>query len=457
MKNVDLEIKRMLGLLESKMGNVKTIISEQETSDEINFTEPEKWLNWVEKSGCLAGKPGFDKLTDIYKVNPKNIDLYKKSGINIVLPNDLYRSFVMNNKEGDINQFYIFGKKGNGPEGSFLLLRNDKNKTECAQNGVNCFSEHHLVCPQRTATKSLVSDTTELTADQLKKLKLLIGEYGIKSSGWQLTIEIPTGKDGFDYEPVDLNTGLGVNNKKEYIDPQGLAGLGSEFKQPGKYYVWAKKGTSLRLADTVTEVEKLLNQAGYSKDENIDAEPTSLVDLCKSLGGYCEKHPIIQRYIDAGNGNVLMYPLDAESYKKMGASTVRAGKTQRGIRQIQKTEASKRKCRVAISTLHNCMRADSDSSCKQYIESAYSQMGENIPPYMKARIDLANQIEMCQNLNIDVGGKYEGMWDELKTSSSEYSPYSVKNKQAASTGNLEESLSRNIRLSLKEIKRKTMR
>jgi hypothetical protein len=45
------------------------------------------------------------------------------------------------------------------------------------------------------------------------------------------------------------------------------------------------------------------------------------------------------------------------------------------------------------------------------------------------------------------------MWNELKTSTSDFSPYSQKNKEAAqSASTLEESLSRNIRLSLKEMR-----
>jgi hypothetical protein len=61
MKKIDLEIKRMLSLLETKMGNVKPLLSEQledsDSSDKVNdATNPEGILTRMKETGCLTNK-----------------------------------------------------------------------------------------------------------------------------------------------------------------------------------------------------------------------------------------------------------------------------------------------------------------------------------------------------------------------------------------------------------------
>ena len=61
MKNVNLEIKRMLSLVESKMGNVKPLLSEQsENTGQGNTMSPEDVLTRVIETGCLTNKGARD-------------------------------------------------------------------------------------------------------------------------------------------------------------------------------------------------------------------------------------------------------------------------------------------------------------------------------------------------------------------------------------------------------------
>ena len=68
MKKVDLEIKRMLSLLESNLGNVKPLLSEQlDTEDKGGQTQgmsKEDTLTRVKETGCLTNK-GVTKKTAI--------------------------------------------------------------------------------------------------------------------------------------------------------------------------------------------------------------------------------------------------------------------------------------------------------------------------------------------------------------------------------------------------------
>ena len=156
-------------------------------------------------------------------------------------------------------------------------------------------------------------------------------------------------------------------------------------------------------------------------------------------------------YIQKYGGSLAVWPSKSEGYKDMGDMSAGGRGSTRGIKDVQKTEANKRSCRTAINALYNCVKSNSDSSCENYIKVAFNEEGKQTPPYLQAMDNLKNQINMCDNLNINVGGKYEDMWGELKKTSSRFSPYSSGQKSSTT---LEESLLRNIRSTIKEHARK---
>jgi hypothetical protein len=129
MKNIDLNIKRMLSLLESKMGNVKPLINEQfvpasflPKQDWILKKEPEEWLKWILDKGCISRRPGGAE-SKISEITTTTTD--KLQGINSNEPLIKVTKFNQINKRGfDIpTNLYILGKKSReGKEGYFKLF-----------------------------------------------------------------------------------------------------------------------------------------------------------------------------------------------------------------------------------------------------------------------------------------------------------------------------------------------
>jgi len=464
MKNVNLEIKRMLSLLESQLGDVKPLISEQLDFDEKKVSDtkdPIETLNRI-KNICLAGKGATD-ITEPARWSADQIKyVNKQKNLTPIVAGEPYVRFKLNG----VGPYYVFARtdiKGKTPkENEFYALRKDvENK---AMDGEAGYEKDHffpaiaLNCkPYFEKEKTVTSDVTQLDYEQRQRINNLVSEFGIKETGANLTTEKPTGTEGVDYEPIDLNTGKGARNGIQYIVKTAVDGLSPEFKQPGKYYVWAIIGTSVRKTDVVKSVETALKSMGYTRTEPEDAfdpinrEKTTLSELCKRNTGVCEGYPTVMEYIQKYGGSLAVWPSKSEGYKDMGDMSAGGRGSTRGIKDVQKTEANKRSCRTAINALYNCMRSNSDSSCENYIKAAFNEEGKQTPPYLQAMDNLKNQINMCDNLNINVGGKYEDMWDELKKTSSRFSPYSSGKKSSTT---LEESLLRNIRSTIKEHARK---
>ena len=116
MKNIDLNIKRMLSLLESKMGNVKPLINEQVASasllpkqDWILAKEPEDWLKWIIDRGCITKLPGAigSKMDGITKTKTENLPDTKSDEPLIKVTN--FKRINEIGKETPTN-LYILGK-----------------------------------------------------------------------------------------------------------------------------------------------------------------------------------------------------------------------------------------------------------------------------------------------------------------------------------------------------------
>lgn len=126
MKNIDLNIKRMLSLLESKMGDVKPLINEQfvpsgflPKQDWISTKGPKEWLKWIKDSRCLTNKG----IKDDQIVN-NTVTTEKFEGIS---PGDEY--IKVNNfpdktitGEQTVVDLYIFGKKSDNDKGGYFKM-----------------------------------------------------------------------------------------------------------------------------------------------------------------------------------------------------------------------------------------------------------------------------------------------------------------------------------------------
>jgi hypothetical protein len=333
------------------------------------------------------------------------------------------------------------------------LIKRDSGKTpEWSQNS--------LKCPELSRAESFVSDVKNLSLEQKQRLDNLVSQFGVKETGAELTTVRPTGREGYDFVPVDLTTGKGTNGV-QYIEKTAVDGLEPEFKKEGQAYVWAKLGKSVTRTNVVDSVENALAQMGYTRTEPTDAlamnaTPTTLGQFCKDNPELCAPYPLLGEYIDKYGGGLKIWEKDPESYKQLGSSAVGGRKSRREIKKVMNLEANKKSCQTAINTLWNCMRSNDDRSCENYIKASF---GSDVP-YIQVRTELEELIKKCDANSVEVSGliggkKYETMWSELKTSTNKFSPYAKESlKSQQGNQSLEESLSKNIRLTLKEMKLK---
>jgi hypothetical protein len=150
MKNIDLNIKRMLSLLESKMGDVKPLINEQfiptsflPKQDWILAKESEAWLKWIITSGCITNIPGAtgSKIGDITKTTSENLPGTNPNEPLIIVTN--FKRINNIGKEIPTN-LYILGKKSReGKEGYFkLFLRTQGDESPYLEGQLNCSVEY---------------------------------------------------------------------------------------------------------------------------------------------------------------------------------------------------------------------------------------------------------------------------------------------------------------------------
>ena len=479
MKKIDLEIKRMLSLLETKMGNVKPLLSEQledsDSSDKVNdATNPEGILTRMKETGCLTNK-GATKITDIGRWQSKYVGLVNKNGNTQIAVGDPYLKFEMKDKEGDLGRFFVFGKRGRGPQGTFYLLKQTNNKV--FQPGVEGyekphFTEHALRCDEFTQGKSEVSQDVKLTADQIARRDDLL-RSGAMETGYSYTTQRPTSGIGKRYIAVDLNTGVGSDGK-QYIKKTEVDNLKNVFPTPGRFFIWVDLGQEERLRDMPADVERLLATMGYTREQppigsTEEYKGTTLKQLCSN--GDCS--PGLLDYANSVEGGRRVWPMttkqkeDAEKkfnikvsdYKSFVATSAGGRDARKAVEKVQSQYANKDSCREAITVLHACMKTNDDGQCADTINTTYAENYQGSEKqYFDTLLTLKELVKKCEAQNVKLsgfwGGKsYESMRDDLRKSTSKFSPYSNTDKRDIS---LEESLTRNIRSTIREHARKNM-
>lgn len=481
MKKVDLEIKRMLSLLESEMGNVKPLISEQlEDEDKggqtSTATTPESVLERMKETGCLSNKGATD-ISAVGRWKPEYIDLVNKNKQTQIAAGDPYVQFKMKDSEGNVGKFFVFGKRGLGPEGTFLLLKRNQNMTKKGETGYEKphFTEEALRCPEFSISKSDISQDVKLTADQIQRRDDIL-RSGAMESGYSYTTEKPSSGVGTRYIAVDLSTGQGTDGK-QYIKKTSVDSLKNVFPAPGRFYIWVDLGQEERKRDLPKDVEQMLAKMGYTREQppigsTEEYQGTTLKQLCSSSRN-CS--PGLQEYADSVEGGRRVWPMtakqkaDAETkfgvkisdYKSFVATSASGREAQGAIKDVKKSVADKDSCRAAISVLHACMKSNDDADCADYINSTYQENykgGDNA--YFDTLNTLKKLVLKCDSQDVKltglfgVGGKsYESMKDELKKSTSKFTPYSEVERRDIS---LEESLTRNIRSTIREHARRSM-
>ena len=161
MKNIDLNIKRMLSLLESKMGNVKPLINEQfvpasllPKQDWISTKKPEQWLEWIKDKGCITRKPGGKDaiISDIITTTREKLPNTELNDPYIKVTNFKYVNKI--NQEVP-STLYVFGKKSrDGEDGRFKIFLKTKSEGDFTEGELNCSTQYK---PETTSIASDVS------------------------------------------------------------------------------------------------------------------------------------------------------------------------------------------------------------------------------------------------------------------------------------------------------------
>ena len=357
-----LDLKRMLTLLESKLGDIKPILTENYYGvNEYQIAENQENLDEDDKGGenidrleqLLSSEANIDGCT---KMGDKPWSTFDDATINNLLGNtvgikvgDKYGwlkcnniPYMVTNKIVDTNYLVVVKYQEIGDKKTYTV-------------GKKKFPELF------ERTKSVTSDKTNLTASQQVRIDKWIKGGGVAETGYSLTVERPDGAEEVDYIAVDLATGIGKVNGKDVQIIKTLATdkLDPEFKTPNKYYVWARIGTKVKLADIPVFVEKKLGEWGYTKNQqeivnSPDAEV--LLSMVTTLEKFCETTtcpPNFKTYMQT-NPNAEIWPTTINAAQKTGASVER-GVTGSLRRQTRELGGGPRQCKRQVDVYEKCL------------------------------------------------------------------------------------------------------
>jgi hypothetical protein len=467
--NVSEEIKRMMSLLESEMGNVKPLINEEgETPPVESVGGPEDILMNAIKTGCW-GKKGykFDATNPISKVNQNY--LY---ALNKVDPNIKAGDAFVKVKAGDID-VYMFGTPTTNPQypGTYLAVtRNSKITFDKTKPNENYLESHGWYCDEFKGTQNAASQGVNMTKDQIDAVNTLAGADYIKRTGGRIYTTKPLGDD-INYQTVDLATGK--NTKGEQVIPAQDMELINGYKfAPGKFFVYLSVGTQTKRTDVPKAVETALKQMGYTAEEPSDVfsteaqNSTTVTELCNTfMVGQC--NPTILTYAK-NNPDQTLWPMNQSQidaakadgitvFNQAGLESGLTGK-KRALRKAGKEYdamfADKRSCQTGIDILSMCSKYNDDKRCEGYMNQLVTAGAITFPAGMNSyQLKIAGLKQLvgqdCIAGNVKIPGKYEPMLAQLQSSTGKFGLQtpSVTTNQTTNPrgGNLEESLNNSIK------------
>ena len=179
------EIKRMLSLLESEMGNVKPLITEEGegTGVETDNT-PLGILKRAINTGCWSGK-GYTY--DPIESQPSYVNAGYLYALNKVDPSIKTGDPFIKVKTKDGISVYMFGVPTTNPQypGAYLAITRDTavafDKTKPEQNYLQA---HGWMCDTFSQTLNAASQQTQLTADQQAQIQTLVSDLGTQDTGY---------------------------------------------------------------------------------------------------------------------------------------------------------------------------------------------------------------------------------------------------------------------------------
>ena len=427
--SINNEIKRMMSLLESELGNVKPLITEQgEPPIEVSDSPLKRAVN----VGCWTKKGYTVSDPKIYQLGKDYLYAFSK-----VAPSVQAGDSFMKILTPDGRDLYMFEIPSTDP---VALAKNPKaylaiNRTAVKASpdpNLNYLAAHGWYCPEFDVTQNLASQQNNLTADQQQQIETLASALGVQDTGYTFKTTKP--EDEKNYIKIDLATGMGTDGVS-YLDKFNLADRIGPFKsQPGKFFIWSNVGTQEKLYDIPVEVESFLSTLGFTRvrpkpgTAEIKTE-TTLKTLCDGQGkAYCD--PAVMDYIKTDGGRRIwrMSPEQAKaagnvSYKDIVAKQKELGRggAKQGLRDLDKQKANKPACQAAIQQLSNCERYGTDEDCAEAlglagVDASYAQVLD----------DTKKLVRTCVQNEVGLGMFSKNLKAQLSQLQGSTSPYGLR-------------------------------
>ena len=447
------EIKRMMSLLESELGNVKPLITEQgEPPIEVLDSPLKRAVN----VGCWTKKGYTISDPKIYQLGKDYLYAFSK-----VAPGVQAGDSFMKIATPDGRDLYMFEIPSTDP---VALAKNPKaylavNRTAVKASNdpnLNYLAAHGWYCDEFNVTQNLASQRNNLTADQQQQIDILLSALGTQDTGYSFFKTKP--EDGRNYVKIDLATGTG-DDGVNYIDKFNLSTRIGPFKsQPNKFFIWSNVGTQEKLYDIPVEVESFLSTLGFTRTRPKPGtaeirSQTTLKALCDGQGkAYCD--PAVMDYIKTDGGRLIwrMSPEQEKvagnvSYKDIVAQQKELGRggAKQGLKDLDKQKANKPACQAAIQQLSNCEKYGTDEDCAEAlglagVDASYAQVLD----------DTKKLVKTCVQNEVSLGMFSKNIKAQLSQLQGSTSPYGLRVATTQTPRSLEESLNNSIKSVISE-------
>lgn len=453
------EIKRMMSLLESELGNVKPLITEQgEPPIEVLDSPLKRAVN----VGCWTKKGYTISDPKIYQLGKDYLYAFSK-----VAPGVQAGDSFMKIATPDGRDLYMFEIPSTDP---VALAKNPKaylavNRTAVKASNdpnLNYLAAHGWYCDEFNVTQNLASQRNNLTADQQQQIDILLSALGTQDTGYSFFKTKP--EDGRNYVKIDLATGTG-DDGVNYIDKFNLSTRIGPFKsQPNKFFIWSNVGTQEKLYDIPVEVESFLSTLGFTRTRPKPGtaeirSQTTLKALCDGQGkAYCD--PAVMDYIKTDGGRLIwrMSPEQEKvagnvSYKDIVAQQKELGRggAKQGLKDLDKQKANKPACQAAIQQLSNCERYGTDEDCAEALNLAFTPDENGVDPSYAQKLDATKKlVKTCVQNEVSLGMFSKNIKAQLSQLQGSTSPYGLRVATTQTPRSLEESLNNSIKSVISE-------
>lgn len=454
--NISEEIKRMMSLLESEMGDVKPLITEEGdgTGVDTNNT-PEGILTRAINTGCWSKKNyTFSDGTQITPGSKDKISYVNANylyALNKVDPSIKVGDPFVKLKANGID-VYMFGTPTTNAQypGAYMAItRNSKViKPKPIDPNLNYLEAHGWNCAEFKETINAAAEGVNMSQDQVNKVNELTSQLNMKNDGYSY-YTTKSDVEGNQYQVIDLKTGSGI------IPVDRL----EAFKNvPEKtFFIYRMVGKKTDKGDTVKSIEDALALMGYTnvRPNPMSAEATQgkmIGEFCNTFD--CTKNLAVQEY-SLNNPTLMVYPMDedqiaaaeAKGIKVFKSGDVESGATmskrqaRKGEKEFGKTKADRQSCITAISVLGTCAKFNNDKDCQNYINSQVSRGALTLPTDESGKPIKAYQLIIpaykeilgnCQVLadQINIPNNMEATFLQLQRSSG---PFGLRTKTSTPT------------------------